>query len=212
MARTVYTGHGARSCCPARGLSVTGLSSHSGRRGPTFLAFPAVVGGHWWLVTSSEATVPACSVYSVDAGTGRGGLGWDPDNTPHMPAAAQRPLRRGRCKTAPPEPVPRTGLLPPPSRGASPGPIAHLAARGAAAAGVTIASSYHHNIAPACHQTEVDIIFSADSRSKRGAGHQTQYIHQIAPTHTRHHSLHTAPWSSIARYPAWAAALHNTRY
>ena len=91
------------------------------------MAFPAVVGGHWWLVTSSEATVPACSVYSVDAGTGRGGLGWDPDNTPHMPAAAQRPLRRGRCKTAPPEPVPRTGLLPPPSRGASPGPIAHSA-------------------------------------------------------------------------------------
>ena len=191
------------------------------------MAFPAVVGGHWWLVTSSEATVGhGARLYSVDAGTGRGGLGWDPDNTPHMPAAAQRPLRRGRCKTAPPEPVPRTGLLPPPSRGASPGPIAHLAARGAAAAAaagagvtcrvflgrVTIAPSYHHNIAPACHQTEVDIIFSADSRSRRGAGHQTQYIHQIAPTHTRHHSLHTAPWSSIARYPAWAAALHNTRY
>ena len=143
---------------------------------------------------------PRCqaAVYSVDAGTGRGGLGWDPDNTPHMPAAAQRPLRRGRCKTAPPEPVPRTGLLPPPSRGASPGPIAHPAARGAAAGvtcrvflgRVTIAPSYHHNIAPACHQTEVDIIFSADSRSGRGAGHQTQYIHQTAPTHTRHHSLH----------------------
>ena len=158
------------------------------------MAFPAVVGGHWWLVTSSEATVPACSVYSVDAGTGRGGLGWDPDNTPHMPAAAQR---RGRCKTAPPEPVPRTGLLPPPSRGASPGPIAHPAAgplEGVTCrvflGRVTIAPSYHHNIAPACHQTEVDIIFSADSRSRRGAGHQTQYIHQIAPTHTRHHSLH----------------------
>ena len=118
----------------------------------------------------------------------------------------------GRCKTAPPEPVPRTGLLPPPSRGASPGPIAHLAAGprllqgrgshvGFSSAGSHIAPSYH-NIAPACHQTEVEIIFSAYSRSRRGAGHQT------APTHTRHHSLHSG--SSIARYPAWAPALHNT--
>ena len=96
-------------------------------------------------------------MYSVDAGTGRGGLGWDPDNTSHMPAASSPAPGPGRCKTAPPEPVPRTGLLPPPSRGASPGPIAHLAAGprllqgrgshvGFSSAGSHIAPSYHHNI------------------------------------------------------------------